>query len=308
MKSNIFLYCLIFFLLINVKTYNIFGQYKTFIHPDTYYAIFDLKGFENGEMMYFRITAKFEKDEIFYRFVDNLDDIETILESNFMDFEKLESYFDKSASNNNKDDDDNEFEFDDDDDDDDGNEDVKYIKDYFEKNDDDDDDDEENEIKIRYYKLEKQEGNYLILLFLVEGKIEIENTEKDEGKASQTTTIVIALVVVVIIIVLLLIYFLKYKRPKCCQKNQQADNNNIPEIPNNNENNQNNYQNNYQNNQNNPTIYQQNQYYNPNSQNRRFMQNDSNMHNNGNNNYMKPNNFNEVNEYNNDMNQIPASN
>ena len=38
------------------------------------------------------------------------------------------------------------------------------------------------------------------------------------------------------------------------------------------------------------------------------MQNDPNMYYNGNNNYMNQNNFNEVNEYNNDMNMIPASN
>ena len=207
MKSNIFLYCLFFFLLINVKTYNIFGKYKTFRHSDTYYAILNLDGFQNGDMIYLKITAKFNEENIFYRFVDNLNDLHAILESNFKEFEMLESYYDKSLSNKNDDDDDDGlFNLDDDNDDDD--DDDEYIKNYFKDNDDDDDDDgEENEKEIRYYKLEKQVGNFLILLFDVEGRIIIENTETDEGKIAQIIRIVIALVVVVIILVCLLIYF-----------------------------------------------------------------------------------------------------
>ena len=195
------------------------------------YAIFDPTGFSFGDFMYFKITAKsFEVDILHYEYLDDFTDYQ---------FECTEP--------------------------------CRSVKSYYENEegggggDDDDDDDDDKKI-IKYFKIEKKqddlkgsEGKYLVLYFYTSGITTIENTEKDEGKASDIIGTVIAIIAAIVIIVILALCCYRYCKRKKTKQNANVNVNNNPyvyNIPNNqnkdnvqNAYNQNNIQNinNYQN-------------------------------------------------------------
>ena len=230
MKSKLLFYILILYLIKNVLSnvgYNFtkYTTYKTF----NGYAVFDSSVFNIGDIMYFKITAEFNDKNLYYIYLDSLENLESIL-SNKDNFFESESYFDVGSS------------------------------------------DEDDKTEIRYYKITKSKvdlnnlsGKYLILLIFADGRVEIENTEKDEGKASQIYTIIFSIIGVLAVGGIIFFCFCRDKL-KCKKKDENTQPNNNPIV-----NNQpetgfqfgngiySQIQSNYQLNQNN---YQLNQYYN----------------------------------------------
>ena len=182
-------YILIFLLNFSLESsegYN-FGKYKTYSTRQKY-AIFDPTGFNIGDTMYFKITAKFNDDYLYYIYLDTL--------------ENLNDKIDDEQSNN-----------------------WFYVKEY--NNVEDEDDDEE----IKYFKIVKNkddigelEGKYLILIFDCTGRVEIENTEDDEGKKVLIYSIVFS--VVGIVIIAIIAYFCCFRNQKCpcsCKKSNEEN-------------------------------------------------------------------------------------
>jgi hypothetical protein len=266
-----------------------FRKYESYSTRDGH-AIFDPTEFNNGDTMYFKVTASsFKSDSLGYEYLDEIPDAYSF------------------TYDNNK----------------------RTVKSYHKV--DGDDDDEES---VRFYKFEKSQnelgslkGTYLIFYFDCEGKVEIENTEKDEGKINLILTIVFSVVGLIIIGIIAYFCFCRKKKEDSEDDNKSNENknyNNNQQINNNdgntpsqnyvsqngiysNQNLNNNYNyaqnnntfNNYNYNKNNVTVY--------NSGNNIYSR-DNNQSNNINNNYnySKYNNNNMI--YNNQTNNINTQN
>jgi len=165
-----------------------FGKYQSYSTRDNH-AIFDPTEFDIGDTMYFKVTSSgFNDERLGYEYLDEIPD----------------GY---------------SFTFDN----------IKRTEKSYHKKDDDDD----NEA-IRYYKIKKSKeelgslkGTYLIFYFDCEGKVEIENTEKDEGKISFIVSIVISVVGVIVIgIIIYFCYCRKKKEDSEDDKNSNGSNKN----------------------------------------------------------------------------------
>jgi hypothetical protein len=260
-----------------------FRKYESYSTRDGH-AIFDPTEFNNGDTMYFKVTASsFKSDSLGYEYLDEI--------PNAYSF----------TYDNNK----------------------RTVKSYHKVDGDDDDDDKES---IRFYKIEKSQnelgslkGTYLIFYFDCEGKVEIENTEKDEGKINLILTIVFSVVGLIIVGIIAYFCFCRKKKEvyEDDKKSNENNNNNNQHI-NNNEgnfppqnyisqngiyNNQNvNYNNNYAQNNNNFNNYNNNNVTVYNTGNNIYSRDNSN------NNIMNNNNNNKYNNmiYNNQANNINA--
>lgn len=194
-----FCVCIHIFNEIICSSYN-FSKYGSFSTKEGH-AIFDPTEFEIGEYMYFKITAKeFNNDELGYEYLDEIPD----------------NY---------------NFEF---------NDDKLTVKSHHKSEGKDDD---EIESETRFYKIEKKQqeignlkGNYLILYFDCDGKVEIENTKKDVGKIKFIITLVISIIAVIAIIILT--YFCVCRKKKDSNEDKKSDTNEDKDK--NNENNENN--------------------------------------------------------------------
>ena len=187
MKFKIYLYTVVFYLIINIISntsydFTKYHSYKTFND----HAVFDCSGFNIGDMMYFKITAVFNDENLYYIYLDTLDNLASILTHNKDDFFETESYFDVGSS------------------------------------------DDDDKTETRYYKIKKSEaelnnlsGKYLILLFFADGRVEIENTEKDEGKSSKIYTIIFSILGVLAVAGILFFCFCRDKL-KCKKKDEPA--------------------------------------------------------------------------------------
>ena len=256
MKSILFFYFLFLYLIKSVlsKDYN-FTKSGTFIGINQYFAVFDSSAFHIGDIIYFKITAIFNDENLNFIYLDSLDNLQSILNNNLVNFGELESYHDTNiGDNNNK--------------------------------------------QIRYYKLEKKEkdlnnleGKYLILIFDVDGKIEIVNTDKDEGKTSKIFSIIFSIVGVLVIGAIIFYCFFRKKLKKCFEKgpNDKKDSNSMNQLVSNN-----------QTQNNNPINQINNQQKNKNNQNIQNIKNSGNINNINNTNNTNNNNTNDNNTNNNE--------
>ena len=178
-----------------------FRKYESYSTRDGH-AIFDPTEFNNGDTMYFKVTASsFKSDSLGYEYLDEI--------PNAYSF----------TYDNNK----------------------RTVKSYHKVDGDDDDDDKES---IRFYKIEKSQnelgslkGTYLIFYFDCEGKVEIENTEKDEGKINLILTIVFSVVGLIIVGIIAYFCFCRKKKEvyEDDKKSNENNNNNNNQHINNNE-------------------------------------------------------------------------
>ena len=174
-----------------------FRKYESYSTRDGH-AIFDPTEFNIGDTMFFKVTASsFKSDSLGYEYLDEIPDAYSF------------------TYDNNK----------------------RTVKSYHKV--DGDDDDEES---VRFYKFEKSQnelgslkGTYLIFYFDCEGKVEIENTEKDEGKINLILTIVFSVVGLIIIGIIAYFCFCRKKKEDSedDKKSNENNNNNNQHINNN---------------------------------------------------------------------------
>lgn len=177
-----------------------FGKYGTAITKN-YCVIFNPTGFQNGETMYFKISAKEFKDNfLYYEYLDDLENYE--FNFNLKKLHEVKAYYKYEPDEDSENDD----------------EEIHYFK--IVKNKED---------------LGNLEGKYLLLYCNFEGTAEIKNTEKDEGKRSKIYSIVFSIIAVVAIA--LVAYFCFFR--KKCKKDNEKNDINVPQNKNNEQTNQN---------------------------------------------------------------------
>ena len=272
---------LIKYISLEIRNYEL-RQYSSYETRDNN-IVFNPTGFNVGDKMYFKITAKeFNDDYLSYEYSDNLDNYTFSYNNNLF----KEKYYHKTELGD--DDDKSEIRF------------YTIVK--------------------RKDELKDLEGKYLILYFDVVGRAEIKNTEKDEGKRNYILSIIFGIVGTIIVCVFLYCCFCrkksnsddKYKNElskiKIMQENKDKkqnendvqnlnENENNYNRNNNNLNNNNNYSN--QNNYNNQNIIINQNQNNMNFQNNMNIQNNMNNYSNQNQNYDIKSN---INNYNNNFN------
>ena len=164
-----------------------FGKYDT----RNGFAIFNPTGFNFGETMHFKITTEsgFEDDKLYYEYLDS-----------------LENYT---------------YEYSDD---------LYRVKYSHSSGGGDDDDDKE---EIRYFNIVKREeelkgleGKYMILYFYCKGSCEIENTEKDEGKAVMIYTIVFCIAGLIVLGIIIYCCFCRKKKKQTEETEENLNKNN----------------------------------------------------------------------------------
>ena len=183
--------CIIYIYIIKVCFSSVkydFRKYESYTTRNGH-AIFDPTEFNIGDTMYFKVTASsFNDERLGYEYLDEIQD----------------GY---------------SFTYDDS---------KKTAKSYHEVDNEDD-----NE-SIRYYKIKKSQdelgnskGTYLIFYFDCDGKVEIENTEKDEGKRSLILSIVFCIVGIIIIGIIVYFCFCRKKKEDSEDEVKSKENYNI---------------------------------------------------------------------------------
>ena len=155
----IFLFLFIKFLS-SVEGYESFKKYGQ-CSTDDNFVVFETNGFIKGDTMYFKITAKvFVDNSLYYKYIDSLESDPFINKDDFKE--------------------------------------VKYThkNELTEK---------DEKYQIRFCEIVKKsedmnglEGKYLLLYFNTQGRVKIENTEKDEGKQNYIYTIIFSIVGLII--------------------------------------------------------------------------------------------------------------